>query len=276
MLRTCFVLLTLQTALLAADPPAPVPIPVQPVAKIDGPVSGVVGDHMKFNAYQCEGARVYKWSIFPEGTQGLEIADGGKRVLFSNRNPGEYMLLLSIGSDTGFIDHTMHRFELGRALGDPAPVTAAPAEPVAGQPTLPASQSGSALAIAPTTPISLTDEQAILLATPQDLAKTWRRAVRSQQVQVESAILSGLMGRVADMIRTGNVKSVEELGRTTATLASRALGSSYELWQPWFDQLEQYLDLLTANNRLKTPNGQDDLAQYQALWIKLGGGLALQ
>ena len=245
-----------------------------PVAVIEGPTSARIGDLMFFNGYMSENSKHFKWRILPEGTLGFTVVDGGQRAIFSNRNPGEYIIILGVGGGE-LVDIAIHRVLVGVDAKDVA-------RPI----------------MSITTELGTIDENELLLktSTVASLAQEWKKGLKSKTVQVDSSKLAGIFRTCAASTVTGKVTSKKQLVDNTKSRATKALGdTSFEKWKPWFESLETYLKTLDSSSKIPVvpaSNSKDEpvtiedpanlsesldnattLEQYREIWLQIAMGL---
>jgi hypothetical protein len=79
--------------------------------RIAGPVDVLVGDMVELVAETTDQATSIAWSIEPEA-RGLVIMDDGTKAVFSNRQAGEYLLIVSCANHRGDTAHATMRLNL--------------------------------------------------------------------------------------------------------------------------------------------------------------------
>lgn len=265
-----------------------------PVAMIDGPASGQVGDQFVFSSHSSQNhkPKACTWKILPEGTRGFVVVDESTRAIFSNHEPGEYTVILSVVSEDG--EHTAIATQtilLGEHLvaNPPQPKLLPrfnPQRPVRAYTAVqntaeeeeyldedsdedfeeprPRRKPRAKAASSAGNGFNRKDPPDVKL-----LAVRWTQKVQSElgARKHDAKVLAGTFRQAANMLATQNIDSSEELTKATTVMAAQALMGSWPNWKPWFKELEDYLDTLAARGALDT---MDD---YRAVWLRVAEGL---
>ena len=217
------------------------------VPVISGPMSGRVGDLLHFTASDSENAEWYEWTVLPERTKGFHVDSSGKKAVFSNHEPGEYIIILAVGNKSGGGIAT-HTVLVGEHL-------------IASPPQSKILQFDPDQADGDSPRASKAKKK----NNPRIYAVDWTDDVigevstRKRQAQIVASSLR----MAANMATTGNIAKASDLVSATAKLTKKSLGPAAANWQPWFDNLSEYL----KEEPPKFPSGHVDL------WIKLAEGL---
>lgn len=266
-----------------------------PIAVIDGPASGQVGDQFVFSSHSSENHKPKSctWRILPEGTRGFLVVDGSTRAVFSNHEPGEYTVILSVVSTDGERSSIATQTILvGEHLvaNPPQPKLLPrfnPQRPVRAMP--PRNYNGYSPADygveddeeyeedeyeepRPSRRKTRAAGEGFSRRDPPDvklLAIKWTQKVQSElgSRKRDAHTLAGTFRQTANLLATNNIDSAEELIKATSVLATQALMGSWPSWKPWFDELQDYLDGLAARGSL------DNMDDYRAVWLRIAEGL---
>ena len=203
----------------------------RPVARIDGPPAVRVGDMVILDASHSLGALTYTWRLEP-AVHGLIIFDNGKRIAFSNASPGVYLFILAVGGEGSAPSIAVHTVELG-------------------QPEMAVVQE------APSAQVSVPQRD-----IPAEVA-SWLNLVESPNRNAEARVLAGSFRQVVALIRTGVIRSPDDISAHTGELAKGALGDAIVYWAPWFSQLTMLLDELKSQGILES------LDHYENAWLNV-------
>lgn len=200
--------------------PAPQPTFVQPLeVTITAPRDALVGDMVTITAEVLGTATDYEWTIEPP-LEGLMVLDGGKRAVFANREPGDYLIMLAVAGNGGQVRSTRKTFSL---LPQP------PENPITAQ-TLP-------LAVPP--------------VEVGDLVRRWVAEVKSANKAGEAQALAGSFRSLANLARSGQVgqdplRDVEAAGEVAIT------PQRFAAWESFFARTREFLVPLNQSGHIQT------------------------
>ena len=214
---------------------APVTQPtfVQPLeVALQSPRDALVGDLVTITAEVQGTPTDFEWSVEPP-LEGLMVLEGGRKAVFANREPGDYLIMVAVAGNGGQVRTAKRIFTL---LPQPPenPITAA---------TLP-------------------------LATPPvevgDLVRRWVAEVQSANKAGEAQAVAGSFRAMANLARQGEIGS-DPLRDVEAAAEVAITPNKFAAWESFFSRLRQFLFPLNQTGHIQTAE------QYSNTWDNIAG-----
>lgn len=206
----------------------PQPTFVQPLeVSIQAPRDALVGDMVTIEAEVQGTPTDFEWSVEPP-LEGLMVLEGGKKAVFANRDPGDYLVMVAVAGNGGQVRTAKRIFTL---LPQPPenPITAA---------TLP-------------------------LATPPvevgDLVRRWVAEIRSANKAGEAQAVAGSFRAMANLARQGEI-GADPLRDVEAAAEVAITPNKFAAWEPFFSRFREFLFPLNQTGHIQTAD------QYANTW----------
>ena len=212
--------------LLQDDEPSAEPPPYEPrlEVRISGPVDSLVGDLVELHAESTATVTNFAWSIQPP-VRSLLIMEEGSKAVFSNRQAGNYLVIVSAANALGETAHATMGFTLR-----PAP----PENPL--------------------TVESLADAQPP--PDVRDLVRRWVAEVVSDNKLGEASAVAGSLRQTANLLATNSL----DLGSDGDPLhevekaAEIAMGPEhFPKWATFFSRVRDLLYPLNVRGYVQSP-----------------------
>lgn len=208
------------TLVQVIEPPAgPASSPSPLAVAIAGPVDVVVGDPIDVFARTSGEVTSYAWDVYPPSI-GLRVLDGGREAIFTNREPGEYLISCAVGGNGGQV--ALDQW-LVTILPGAAPLRA------------------SAQASAPA-------------GAPIDDVAGWLSGVQSANAAVELAAVAQQMRSTAQVMRSGQAGASGDPIRLVERGLEAAIGpAAFRGWETFFVRLRADLAPRNQTGELLAP-----------------------
>lgn len=209
----------------------PQPTFVQPLeVSLIAPRDALVGDMVSIEADVQGTATDYEWTVEPP-LEGLMVLEGGKKAVFANREPGDYLIMVAVAGNGGQVRSARRLFTL---LPQP-----------------------------PENPITA---QSLPLATPPidmaELVRRWAAEVQSGNKAGEAQAIAGSFRAMANLARSGEIGS-DPLRDVEAASEVAITPQRFAQWESFFARFRQFLFPLNQTGHIQTAD------QYANTWDNL-------
>lgn len=215
--------IAVEPEVIAAEPAAAKVVETKPVAvTVLAPRDSTVGDLVTFGVEVEGDPRAFTWSVDPP-VDGLMAMDGGRKAVFANRVPGDYLVICSAADAAGHVAHDTHQF----TLLPPLPENPVTAESLGMQPKV----------------LSLAE-----------LMRRWVAEVPRPTREAEALIVAGSFHEVAVLLENRAVDQGTDPLLLVEEAAERALGPQvFAAWQgTYFAMFRSYLQEKVPAANLRT------------------------
>lgn len=213
-------------------PPLLAPPPLE--IRISGPVDSLVGDLVELHAETTQDVTAYAWSISPP-VRGLMVLNDGEKVVFANRNAGDYLVICSTSNALGQSAHATMPFTIR-----PAP---------------------------PENPLTI---ESLSEANPppdlRDLIRRWVAEVVTENRAGETATVAASLRQVSNLLASNQLAATPgadalfEVERVAEQTMSPA---HFQKWASFFKRVRDFLYPLSVKGHIQTP------AQYANVFNNL-------
>lgn len=206
------------------------PVRSLPLAiKMRGPTVAVLGDKVYLSLDEnVPNVTGRTWTVYPQGTIGLDTHEDGRRADFSTRFTGDYIFFVSVsdpgGGNPAQVIHTLKILPPSTESSEEEPAEA-PAPAPAGTAKMKAG------------------------VDPYNLIRTVTRQVQSPNRRTEGQQLARILRQTAGGLETGTITGVDPLVEVKS-LATVALGRGAPNWAEWFKQTSELFRQLRAQHVL--------------------------
>jgi hypothetical protein len=164
------------------------------------------------------------------------MLDGGRAAVFTDRNPGKYVVLVAIAGNNGKVAQDLIEVELMEQSPPALPTPPAPA------------------AVARPPPAEEMAHEQAAPAQPPKLILTWAARVNSNTRNLEARALAGSFRSVASQIATGALAPNADPLEVAYTQSRIALGSTASTaWSPFFVEIKRLTDTMHKQKLLESP-----------------------
>ena len=216
----------------APDPSVIAKGPELLTVSIRAPVESIIGDGVDLLLEETGKVVARKWTIAPEGTRGLRILGEGERAVFDNREPGVYVIFVSVAGADGSVAHDVTTVILRHEL----PPVAAEIDDIRQRETV--------------TNEGEPQEQKIRI---EELIAGWTADVASPQKSEEAAIMAGTFRTVASLVGTNRLAANNPIGEVSKGVRAAIGPERAAGWNPWLTKIQQLLSTLKQQGALSDP-----------------------
>jgi len=202
---------------------------------IEGPKEIKIGQLARLDVTKSAG-KTFKWQILPSGVD-FEVYDDGRKVIFSSGIPGDYTFIVACANDND-VDIKVLTIKVLPNDGSPIP---GPVPPV------------------PPSPVAGLKGQVIV----------WAGVVNSPNKKAEAAKLATSFLAIQASIKGGQLVTIEQIIEATKVANRESLGNSLQVWVPFLEQLQKYLQTQAEAGLLVTPE------QHAQVWGEISEGLTI-
>lgn len=216
----------------APDPSVIAKGPEPVTVAIRAPVESIIGDGVDLLLEETGKVVARKWTIAPEGTRGLRVLGEGERAVFDNREPGVYVIFVSVAGADGSVAHDVTTVILRHEL----PPVAAEIDDIRQRETV--------------TNEGEPQEQKIRI---EELIAGWTADVASPQKSEEAAIMAGTFRTVASLVGTNRLAANNPVGEVSKGVRAAIGPERAASWNPWLEKIQQLLSTLKQQGALSDP-----------------------